>query len=140
MMIEPHDTLSQVRQCHLVGLARSTYYCQPQPASDVDLVLLRRVDEQCLKTPQYGTHSYATRFLRQGIPIGRKKAASMMKKTLGIISTAPKPSTSIPAKPHKIYPYLLKGKDINRPNQVYYLCTDGERLWFSGCHHGLAFP
>jgi len=78
---------------------------------------LRKMDEQYLKTPQYGTRSYATWFLRQGILMGRKKAASMMK-TLGIISTAPKPGTSTPAKQHKIYPYLLKGQVINQPNQV----------------------
>lgn len=109
MMIGRHDKLSRVRQCHLLGLARSTYYYQPQPVSDVDLVLLRKMDEQYLKTPRYGSRSYATWFLRQGILIGRKKAASLMK-TMGIISTAPKPRTSIPAKQHKIYPYLLKGK------------------------------
>jgi putative transposase len=103
MMIEPHDKLSHVRQCYLLGVARSTYYYQPQPASNVDLVLLRKMDEQYLKTPQYGSRSYATWFLRQGILIGRRKAASMMK-TLGIISTAPKPRTSIPGKQHKIYP------------------------------------
>lgn len=118
MMIERHNKLSHVRQCHLLGLARSTYYYQPQPASDVDLVLLRKMDEQYLKTPQYGSRSYATWFLRQGILMGRRKAAFMMK-TLGIISTAPKPGTSIPAKQHKIYPYLLKSKVINQPNQVW---------------------
>ena len=88
MMIEPHDKLNQVRQCQLLDLARSTYYYKPQPVSDDELALLRLMDEQYMKTPQYGSHSYATCFLRQGILIGHKKAASMMK-TLGIISTAP---------------------------------------------------
>ena len=53
------------------------------------------MDEQYLKTPQYGARSYATWFQRQGIAVGRKKAATMME-TLGIISTAPKPKTSSP--------------------------------------------
>ncbi len=79
MMIERHNKLSHVRQCYLLGLARSTYYYQPQPASDVELVLLRKIDEQYLEMPQYGSRSNATWFLRQGILIGRKKAASMMK-------------------------------------------------------------
>ena len=52
MMIERHDKLSHVRQCCLLGLARSTYYYQLQPASDAELVLLRKMDEQYLKTPQ----------------------------------------------------------------------------------------
>jgi putative transposase len=59
-MIERHDKLNHARQCHLQGFARSTYYYQPQPASDVELVLLRKVDKQYLKTPQYGSRSYAT--------------------------------------------------------------------------------
>ena len=56
MMIELNDKPSRVRQCHLLGLARSTYYYQPQPASDVDLALLRKMDEQYLKTPQQLRH------------------------------------------------------------------------------------
>lgn len=60
MMIERHDKLSHVRQRYLLDLARSTYYYQHQPASDVELVMLRQMDEQYLKTPQYGSRSYAT--------------------------------------------------------------------------------
>ena len=117
-MIEPHDKLSITQQCRLLGLPRSTYYYQPQPFNDEELALLRLMDEQYLKTPQYGARSYATWFQRQGIAVARKKAASMMA-TLGIISTAPKPKTSRPGKQHKIYPYLLKNKVIDRPNQVW---------------------
>ena len=86
-MIEPHDKLSITQQCHLLGLPRSTYYYQPQPFNDEELALLRLMDEQYLKTPQYGARSYATWFQRQGIGVARKKAAAMME-TLGIISTA----------------------------------------------------
>ena len=117
-MIEPHDKLSITQQCQLLGLPRSTYYYQPQPFNDEELALLRLMDEQYLKTPQYGARSYATWFQRQGIAVGRKKAAAMMA-TLGIISTAPKPKTSSPGKQHKIYPYLLRNKVIDRPNQVW---------------------
>ena len=77
-MIEPHDKLSITQQCHLLGLPRSTYYYQPQPFNDEELALLRLMDEQYLKTPQYGARSYATWFQRQGIAVGRKKAAAMM--------------------------------------------------------------
>ncbi len=117
-MIEPHDKLSITQQCQLLGLPRSTYYYQPQPFNDEELALLRLMDEQYLKTPQYGARSYATWFQRQGIAVGRKKAAAMME-TLGIISTAPKPKTSSPGKQHKIYPYLPRNKIIDRPNQVW---------------------
>ena len=117
-MIEPSQTLSKRRQCELFGLPRSTYYYRPQPTNNTDLHLLRLMDEQYLKTPQYGSRSYATWFARQGYPVGRKKAAALMR-TLGIISTAPKPSTSKPRREHKVYPYLLRGKTIDRPNQVW---------------------
>lgn len=52
MMIELNEKLSQARQCQLLSLARSTYYYQPQPASGAELTLLRKMDEQYLKTPQ----------------------------------------------------------------------------------------
>jgi putative transposase len=117
-MIEPLRNLSKSRQFALLGLSHSTYYYQPKSLKDETLHLLRRMDEQYLKTPQYGARSYATWFKRQGIAVGRKKATSMMA-TLGIISTAPKPNTSKPSKQHKVYPYLLKGKVIDRPNQVW---------------------
>lgn len=118
MMIEPNKQLNLARQCQLLDLSRSTYYYRPRPADDGHLALLRQMDEQYLKTPQYGARSYATWFQRQGIQVGRKKAASMMK-MLGIISIAPKPRTSIPGKQHTVYPYLLKGVTINRSNQVW---------------------
>lgn len=117
-MIESNEKLSQTRQCQLLSLARSTFYYQPQSLDNEKLALLRKLDEQYLKTPQYGARSYATWFVRQGISIGRKRAANMMK-ILGIVSTAPKPKTSNPDKRHKTYPYLLKGVVINRSNQVW---------------------
>lgn len=117
-MIEPHHSLSKARQCEILRLPRSSYYYQPRPVDDAELTLLRLMDEQYLKTPQYGARSYATWFERQGIGVGRKKATSMMK-TLSIVSIAPKPKTSIPGKQHKIYPYLLRGKVINQSNQVW---------------------
>jgi len=117
-MVKPNKNLSKAQQCALLGLSRSTYYYQPQAVDEDALSLLRQMDEQYLKTPQYGSRSYATWFKRQGAAVGRQKAASMMK-TLGIISTAPKPNTSAPGRQHKIYPYLLKGKVINQPNQVW---------------------
>ncbi|MEI2658137.1 MAG: IS3 family transposase [Nitrosomonas sp.] len=117
-MIESNEKLSQTRQCQLLSLARSTFYYQPQSLDNEKLTLLRKLDEQYLKTLQYGARSYATWFVRQGISIGRRRTANMMK-ILGIVSTAPKPKTSNPDKRHKTYPYLLKGVVINRSNQVW---------------------
>ena len=77
-MIESNEKLSQTRQCQLLSLARSTFYYQPQSLDNEKLALLRKLDEQYLKTPQYGARSYATWFVRQGIRIGRKRTANMM--------------------------------------------------------------
>ena len=74
-MIESNEKLSQTRQCQLLSLARSTFYYQPQSLDNEKLALLRKLDEQYLKTPQYGARSYATWFVRQGISIGRKRIA-----------------------------------------------------------------
>ena len=61
-MIEPHRKLSKARQCELLRLPRSSYYYHPRSADDTDLALLRQMDTQYLKTPQYGSRSYATWF------------------------------------------------------------------------------
>ncbi|WP_132467137.1 hypothetical protein [Nitrosomonas sp. Nm84] len=64
MMTELNEKLSQTRQCQLLSLARSTYYYQSQPATNAELTLLRKMDEQYLKTPRYSSRNYATWFLR----------------------------------------------------------------------------
>ena len=106
-MIGPDTDLRVSQQCRLLGLSRSTYYYQPAPVTADDLVLLRQMDEQYLKTPHYGARSYATWFQRRGVAVGRKKAARLMA-VLGIGSTAPQPKTSAPGRSHPVYPYLLK--------------------------------
>ena len=117
-MIGPDTDLRVSQQCRLLGLSRSTYYYQPAPVTADGLVLLRQMDEQYLKTPHYGARSYATWFQRQGVAVGRKKAARLMA-VLGIGSTAPQPKTSAPGRSHPVYPYLLKGMTIERPDQVW---------------------
>ena len=72
-MIGPDTDLRVSQQCRLLGLSRSTYYYQPAPVTADDLVLLRQMDEQYLKTPHYGARSYATWFQRRGVAVGRKK-------------------------------------------------------------------
>ena len=117
-MIGPDTDLRVSQQCRLLGLSRSTYYYQPAPVTADDLVLLRQMDGQYLKTPHYGARSYATWFQRRGVAVGRKKAARLMA-VLGIGSTAPQPKTSAPGRSHPVYPYLLKGMTIERPDQVW---------------------
>lgn len=122
--IEPaHPELSVVRQCELIGLARSSYY-RPgggQTESEENLALMRLIDEEYTRHPFYGSRQMRNVLRRQGYRINRKRVQRLMR-LMGLVSVAPKPNTSRPALEHKSYPYLLRGLTIDRPNQVW--CTD----------------
>ena len=114
LWIEPrHPDLSVQRQCELLGLPRSTYYYQPRPESAENLRLLRRLDELYLKYPFFGSRRMAVT-----LKVNRKRIQRLMR-ILGIETLYPKPNLSRPAPGHEIYPYLLRGVSIERPNQVW---------------------
>lgn len=118
-MIEvDHPNLSIRRQCELIGLNRSSYYYQPAAETELNLTLMRLLDEQYLKTPFYGYPKMTVHLRELGYPINRKRVARLMK-LMGLQSVAPKPNTSQPRKEHKIYPYLLQDVKIERINQVW---------------------
>jgi putative transposase len=120
-MIEPeHPELSIRRQCELVGLNRSTLYYTPAGESELNLHLMRLIDEQYTKTPFYG-YLRMTAYLRRpphGYQVNHKRVQRLMQK-MGLQAIYPKPRTSIAAKGHKVYPYLLRNLSITRPNQVW---------------------
>ncbi len=122
-MIDPkRKDLSIVRQCSLLELARSSFYREaPKGESAENLKLMRIIDEEYTKHPFYGTRQMKKYLRREGYRVGRGRVQRLMR-LMGLQSVAPKPNTSKPMKEHKIYPYLLGGLDINRPNQVW--CTD----------------
>ena len=105
--------MSIQQQCELLGVPRSTYYYQPRPESAENLRLLRQLDELYLKCPFYGSRKMA--FV---LEMNRKRAQRLMR-ILGIEAHYPKPNLSRPAAGHHIYPYLLRGVAIERPNQVW---------------------
>ena len=114
-----HSTLSIRRQCELIGLNRSTYYWSPASESPLNLQLMRLIDEEYTKAPFYGYRKMTARLNNHhGFPVNRKRVARLMAK-MGLQAVYPRPRTSIPDKQHKKYPYLLRGLDINRPNQVW---------------------
>jgi putative transposase len=119
-MINREHELSVVRQCELLELARSTAYYQPLPVSEADLALMRRLDELHLKWPFLGTRRLARLLNAEGLAVGRKHVATLMRK-MGIAALYRKPRTSIPGTgaAHRVYPYLLRGLAIERPNQVW---------------------
>lgn len=117
-----HDSLSIRRQCQLLNIHRSQLYYEPASESDENLLLMRLIDEQHLKTPFWGSRNM-TVFLskRTHKAINRKKTQRLMRK-MGIEGMAPGPSTSRRHPRHKVYPYLLRDVLVERPNQVW--CSD----------------
>ena len=101
------------RQCDLLGVPRSTYYYQSRPESTENLRLLRRLDELYLDCPFFGSRRMAVT-----LEVGRKRIQRLMR-ILGIEALYPKPNLSRPAPGHEVYPYLLRGVSIERPNHVW---------------------
>jgi len=119
-MIEPkHPELSIRRQCELVGLNRSTYYWQPAGETALNLALMEQIDKEYTRTPFYGYRKMAVRLVQKhGYEINHKRVARLMQK-MGLQAIYAGPKTTIADKQHKKYPYLLRGLEINRPNQVW---------------------
>jgi putative transposase len=111
LAFEPRLTVQQ--QCELLGVPRSTYYYQPQPESAEALHLLRKLDELYLDSPFLGSRRMAVM-----LEVNRKRIQRLMR-ILGIEALYPKPNLSRPAVWREIYPYLLHGVFIERPNQVW---------------------
>lgn len=117
-MIDRTHSLPVTRQCQLLDLNRSSVYYQPTGVSEEDLRLMRRIDEMHLKRPFYGSRRIRDWLQDEGYQVNRKRVQRLMRQ-MGISALYPKANTSRPGQGHKIYPYLLKGLDINRPNQVW---------------------
>jgi putative transposase len=118
-----HDDpgLPVVTQCQLLKVARSTLYYHPAPVSADDLAVMRRMDELHLAWPFYGSRRMAAVLRRDGWEVNRKRARRLMR-MMGIEAIYQKPNTSKGHPDHKVYPYLLRGLTIDRPNQVW--CAD----------------
>ena len=121
MVAPTHARLSIVRQCHLVSIARSSFYYEGQGESPVNLRLLRVIDEQFLETPFYGSRQMTRWLRRQGDTVSRKRVRRLMRR-LGVHAVCQRPRTSQSHPGHRIYPYLLRDLQITQPNHVW--CTD----------------
>ena len=113
------EALPIIRQCELLDLARSTYYYTPEPVSDEELELMKLIDQCYLELPFYGTRRIKDWLLdRHGLTVNRKRI-QRLRRLLAIETLYPKRNLSLANHRHKVYPYLLTGLDINRPNQVW---------------------
>src|SRR5262249_35286093 len=122
LWIEPdHAELSVAAQCELLGLPRSSYYYEPAPESAANLALMRWIDEQYLEAPFYGSRGMTQCLSRAGHDVNRKRVQRLMR-TMGLEGLFPGRKTSLGNREHKVYPYLLRGLTIGRPDQVW--CSD----------------
>jgi len=118
MLIDPKSPMSINFQSHLLALSRSTLYYMPQPVSDENLALLNRLDEIYTESPFFGSRRLANELKMEGERIGRDKVRTLMR-LLGIEAIYPKPNLSKRHPENKVFPYLLRGLKITRPNQVW---------------------
>lgn len=121
-MINPTHSLSITRQAKAVGISRGTVYYKPKPVNEKDLVLMRKIDELHLEHPFMGARMLRDQLNRDGVSVGRKHLGTLMKR-MGVEALYRKPGTSKKHPGHKIYPYLLRGKLIDKANQVWALDT-----------------
>ena len=113
-----HPALSTVRQCALLDISRSSLYYRRKGTSPEDLAVMEAIDQQYLATPFYGSRRMRVWLQKQGRRASRKNVQHLMR-TMGLAAIYRRPRTSNPAPGHKVYPYLLGGMDITRPNQVW---------------------
>ena len=118
MIDRGHKQLSLVRQCTLLNISRASVYYRPVSTRAEDLELMARMDRQYLKTPFYGSRRMKAWLLAEGYLVSRSKVRRLMR-LMGLEAIYRRPNTSKPAPGHRVYPYLLKGADVNRVDQVW---------------------
>jgi putative transposase len=120
-MIDREHELPLKRQVALLRLSRSRLYHEPRPVPDFELAIMRRIDALHLDYPFAGSRMLRDLLRGEGIVIGREMVRTMMRR-MCIEALYRRPNTSKPCPGHKIYPYLLRGLTVERPNQAW--CMD----------------
>jgi putative transposase len=117
-MIDRGHELSVTKQAEVVGIARSTVYYLPRAVSAADLELMRQLDQLHLEFPFAGARMLRRLLAANGGKVGRRHVKTLMRR-MGIEALYRRPRTTKPEPGHKIYPYLLRGLEIVRANQVW---------------------
>jgi putative transposase len=121
-MIDRDHALPVTQQARLVGISRSSAYYQSRGVSEADLKLMRRIDELHLEHPFAGARMLTRLLRREGVKVGRRHVSTLMKR-MGVEALYRKPNTSRRHAAHRIWPYLLRNRKIDRANQVWALDT-----------------
>ena len=117
-MIERTHELPLKRQAQLLDLSRGSLYYQPEPVSPEDLDLMRRMDELHLQWPFMGSRMLRDQLRTQGLMVNRKRVRRLMR-LMGMTAIYRRQNTSKRHPDHAVFPYLLRGLVIDRPNQVW---------------------
>jgi putative transposase len=117
-MIEPAHDLAISKQAKALNISRGSVYYLPRPMPEAELALMRRLDRLHLEFPFAGSRMLRGLLAAEGCKIGRRHVKTLMKR-MGIEALYRRPRTTKPEPGHKIYPYLLRGMEIVRPNQVW---------------------
>ena len=114
-----HAKISVRRQCDLLGLNRSSYYYEKSKTSSADLRLMRRIDEQYMRTSFFGSRQMAASLSRQTEQRVNRKCVQRLMRIMGIEAIYPKPRTTCRRPEHQIFPYLLRNLKITQKDQVW---------------------
>jgi len=129
MIKRDESPLSIRAQCGLLGVNRGMLYYQPGGLKESDMAVMHLMDEQYTRTPYYGVERMTAWLHRLGIGIGHNRVRRLLR-LMGLQAVYPKPHLSRPGGPeHRIWPYLLRGLTIDRPNQVWAADITYIRLW-----------
>jgi putative transposase len=115
---EECEALSVRSQCEILGLCRSSLYYEPMPVSAEDKAVMDKIDEIYTQWPFYGARRMSRELKDHGFPVGRRKTGSLMR-LMGLEAIFPKRNLSRPHPDHPVYPYLLRGVEVTRTNQVW---------------------
>jgi putative transposase len=132
-MISPEAPMSICEQCRFFGISRSTYYYESNGETEENLAIMKRIDELYLDNPTWGSRQMRDRLRLEGIWVNRKRIQRLMR-LMGIETLYPRRKLSRPHPDHKVYPYLLRGLDINHPGMVW--CTD---ITYIRLRHGFVY-
>ena len=133
--VNKDNEITVVQQCALAGVSRATLYAQQKPKAvdESELLISRLIDEEYTRRPFYGSRRMVVHLVKAGHIVNRKRVQRLMRQ-MGLAGMAPGPNTSQSHPEHKVYPYLLRGVCVVRPNQVW--STD---ITYIRLAHGFAY-
>lgn len=132
-MIQASVPISITEQCRILGVARSTYYYEATGESEENLAIMKRIDELYMDNPTWGSRQMRNRLRLEGNNVNRKRVQRLMR-LMGIETLYPRRKLSCPHPNHRVYPYLLRGLVIDRPDMVW--CAD---ITYIRLRHGFVY-